>query len=128
MTKTILTLVLAVLVAVPPASAQGREADTWRTFAGQLEPNAFVSVRLKSGKSFRGHIVRVSDDAIQVNPKARVAAPLRHVAYQDITSIKRQKEGGWSPATKVLVVVGVSAGVLAALAMAAMASLVGGMT
>jgi hypothetical protein len=124
MFKIFLAIVLIIVIAMPlPAAAQpASDADTWRTFAGQLEPNAFVRVRLKNGKSFRGHVVGVSPDAIRVNPKTRVAEPLRQLSYDEIQSIDRQKEPKWNPASKVLLGVGVAVGVLYAVAIAALAS------
>jgi len=126
MTRSIIVLVLCALAAIPaaPASAQPvGDADAWRVFASHLEPNAFVRIRLANGKSLRGHVVRVDDEVLRLNPRTRVAVPLQQYAYSEIVSIERQKEPKWNPASKVLLGVGIGVGVLYAIAIAAVASI-----
>jgi hypothetical protein len=123
MGRLMMVVVLCGLMAAP-ARAQGvRDDEAWRVFAAQLEPNAFIRVRLASGKSFRGYVVGADQQELRVNPKTRVGEPLRRLAYSDIVSIERQKEPKWNPAAKVLVGVGVAWAVLYGVALVAIASL-----
>jgi hypothetical protein len=112
MGKWILVGVLSGLIAAPLNAQNVRDDEAWRAFAVQLEPNAFIKVRLTSGKSFRGYVVGADQQELRVNPKTRVAEPLRRLAYSDIVSIERQKEPKWNPAAKVLLGVGISWAVL----------------
>lgn len=125
MMRSIVAATLIVLLAIPARAEQARSADAWRTFAEKLEPNAFVKIKLADGKSLRGHVVHSDSEAIQLNPKTRVAVPLRDVSYSEIVSIERQKEPKWNPASKVLLGVGVGLGVFYVLAVAAVAGLYG---
>jgi len=122
MGKLMLVTVLSALMAVPLNGQTVRDDEAWRAFATQLEPNAFIKIRLASGKSFRGYLVGADEHELRVNPKTRVAEPLRRLAYADIVAIERQKEPKWNPAAKVLLGVGVSWAVLYGVALAILAS------
>ena len=122
MLKQLIALLLVGIVAAPAAAQHPRDADDWRGFAARLEPNAFVKILLVDGHSLRGHIVRVDGDAVRVNPKTRVAVPLRTIRYDEIRSIERQKEAKWNPASKVLLGVGVAVGLLYVIAIAAISA------
>jgi len=122
MGKVILVAVLSALLAAPLHAQSVRDGEAWRACAASVEPNAGTKVRLTSGKSFRGYVVGADDHELRVNPKTRVAEPLRRLAYSDVVSIERQKESKWNPATKVLVGVGVAWAVLYGIALLAYAS------
>ena len=122
MGKLILVAMLSALIALPLNAQTVRDDEAWRAFAGQLESNAFIKVRLSSGKSFRGYVVGADEHELRVNPRTRVAEPLRRLAYSDIVSIERQKEPKWNPAAKVLLGVGVSWAVLYGVALLVLAS------
>ena len=120
--RTIIALTLSVLMA-PPAFAQQNDAEAWRTFAQQLPANAFVRIKLTDGTNLRAYVVQATDEGLRVNPKTRVAVPLRQLSYGDIVSIERQKVPKWNPASKVLLGVGIAVGVLYMIAFAALAGL-----
>jgi len=122
MGKVILVAVLSASLAAPLNAQNVRDDEAWRAFAANLEPNAFIKVRLASGKSLRGYVVGADDHELRVNPKTRVAEPLRRLAYADVVSIERQKEPKWNPAAKVLLGVGVSWAVLYGVALLILAS------
>jgi translation initiation factor IF-1 len=101
-----------IVLSVPSAHAQERVADgsVWHSYVEKLEPNAYVRVRLADGNSLKGHIVEVRDDGFRLNPKTRVAVPVRNLAYGDVASVDVLREPKWNPAVKVLLGVGVGAG------------------
>ena len=124
-TKIAAVIVALTLSGIPSMAQTTSNSNAWRSFAAQLEPNAFVKIKLANGRSLRAHVVNVDDQALQVNPKTRIAVPLQQIPYNDITSIERQKEPKWNPAAKVLLGVGIGVGALYVVAIAAVASLYG---
>ena len=122
MKKALVAVMLCALMAAPLGAQQGSDDEVWRAFAARLEPNAFVKIRLANGETLRGHVVQADAAALRVNPKTRIAIPLRQLPYTEIRSIERQHEARWNPASKVLLGVGIGLGVLYAFAIAALAS------
>jgi hypothetical protein len=104
-------LVMALATSSVMAQLRQDPSDVWRAFAEQLPPGALVSVHLKNGKSVEGHLVQVTADALHLNPKARIAVPVRVFAFDTIQSIDREKEGR-SPGAKVLIGTSASLGAL----------------
>src|SRR5215470_5014529 len=96
---------LALVFAFVASAARAQDQNLWRSFAEKLPPGAFVVVRLSNGSTVKGHLVQVADDTVTVLPKTRLPVPARSLAFADIASIDRQKEG-MSPGAKVLVGVG----------------------
>jgi hypothetical protein len=110
MCNTVIPILIALLAANPVRAQQsaGNQSDMWRTFAEKLDPGALVTVRLKDGSHFKGHLIQVSPEALQVKPKTRIAVPVRAVPLGAIESIQREKDG-MSPGAKVALGVGVGA-------------------
>src|SRR5262245_47164400 len=86
-------------------------ADVWRAFAEKLPVGEFVSIRLKTGKSVRGHFLQATGDAMRIKPRTRIPVPMRDIAFGDVESITREKEG-MSPGAKVALGVGIGAGAM----------------
>jgi hypothetical protein len=84
------------------------DAQAWRTLTSRLGPGATVQVRLKDGRQLRGSVVPGGDEALRIKPHTRVPVPILTVAFEDVDSIERWKEG-LMPGVKVLL--GVAAGV-----------------
>ena len=105
-------ILILFLIAQPLRAGQAvDQSDRWRTFAGQLQPDAFIVVRLADGTRIKGHFVQVSADVLHVKLKTRRPVPVRQVPLTEVASIERQKEGmsaGW----KFVIVAGVAAGVI----------------
>jgi hypothetical protein len=112
MHTAVVAVILAVLIAAAPAAAQepGSEGAAWRALAEALEPGAFVAVRTKDGKRVKGTLVQHSSYGILIKPKTRIPGPARELAFGDIDSIERQKQG-MSPGLKVVLGVGIGIGV-----------------
>jgi hypothetical protein len=100
------------LAASPVRAQQGAasHSDVWGSFAERLGPGTLVTVRLKDGSHFKGRLIAVSSDALQVKPKTRIAVPIRAVPLDTVESIEREKEVGMSPGGKVALGVGVGVG------------------
>src|SRR5262245_38333239 len=107
--RHVIVALLIVGLAAPAARAQEPRVDgsIWRTYVQTLKPNAFVRVRTANGKSMKGRIVQVGDNALRFNPKTRVAVPPREVPYEEIVAIDLAKEPRWNPAVKTLLGVGI---------------------
>jgi hypothetical protein len=120
--KPVVVQLLIGLMAASSMTAQQRQEppEVWRAYAGKLEAGAFVRVRLKDGVSVKGHFIQATSDAFRVKPKTRIPVAIRDVAFTDIESIERQKEGK-SPGTKVLIGVGIGAASFLAFALTAFA-------
>jgi hypothetical protein len=114
-----LAAMLLVAMSASVLHAQDR-TDLWRSYVEHLPANTLVVVVLKNGKSFRGHVVRVTEDSVVLLRKTRLAVPPSTFALDDVESIEPQKET-WSPGAKVLVGVGSAAGVLFTLFVIALA-------
>ena len=90
----VIPVLVLFLIAQPLRAGQAvDQANRWRTFAEQLQPDAFILVRLSDGTRIKGHFIQVSGDVLQVQPKARRAVPARQVPLTEVASIERQKEG-----------------------------------
>jgi hypothetical protein len=110
--KRIVGSLLALTITSASLAAQRpTDADAWRTFALGLQPNAFVEVHLKDGRTIRGHVLDSSDDALRISPKTRVAVPLQQLSYGDIASIEMRKAPKMTPGSKVLLGVGIGLGI-----------------
>jgi hypothetical protein len=125
--KPVVVQLLIVLMAAPSLTAQQRQEppEVWRAYVEKLEAGAFVRVRLTDGTSVKGHFIQATSDAFRVKPKTRIPVAIRGVAFTDIESIERQKEGK-SPGAKVLIGVGVGAASFLTFALIAFAAWSGG--
>lgn len=96
--KTIITLALALVVAVQPAAAQSADsAQLWRAFAAKLEIGTVVKVRLHEGRSFTATVLEAGPDALMLQPRTRVVVPVQPVRYEEIASLERERKGGIGP-------------------------------
>jgi hypothetical protein len=123
MHNTVILILIALLAAHPVRAQQGagNQSNMWRTFAEKLDPGTLVTVRLTDGSHFKGHLIQVSPEALQVKPKTRIAVPVRAVPLEAIESIQREREG-ISPGAKVALGVGVGAATFLVLAFLAFMS------
>jgi hypothetical protein len=111
LTHTVIPMLIVLLAASPVRAQQAaaNHSDVWGRFAERLGPGALVTVRLKDGSHFKGHLIAVSSDALQVKPKTRIAVPIRAVPLDAVESIERERDG-MSPGSKVALGVGVGVG------------------
>ena len=102
---------MTTMICLPPLHAQTRPGvDVWRAYAEKLDVTDLVRLRTRDGKSMKGYVVQVGDTALMVNPRTRVAEPLREIPLDQIVSIDRQREPRLNPAAKVLLGVGIGVG------------------
>jgi hypothetical protein len=109
--KTSLALILTLLVAAHPVAAQSADsAALWRAFAEKLEVGAVLKIRTHDGQSFTATLVQVQADAIQVQPRMRLAVPVQPVPYDAIASLERARNGiGPGKAAAIGIATGVGA-------------------
>lgn len=125
-TKGIVPLVISafLVTAAVPRAQQVQGAEIWREFAATLQPGASISVRLTGGQRVKASLLRVSDEAITIQPQTRVPVPPQQVAYRDIESLELQRTGGGIGVGKAVAVgVAVGAGAFLGLLMIALATL-----
>jgi hypothetical protein len=111
-------LVLAIVGTSSLLSAQQTapgEAQMWRTAVINLEAAALVSVRMKDGSRMKGTVLRVGDETFALKPRTRIPVAARELRFDDVASIERTKPS-MSPGKKVLLGVGIGAGVYALVA------------
>jgi hypothetical protein len=108
--RSAIALVLVTALCVPAARAQG-QPDLWHSFAERLPPGALVVVRLSNGSTVQGQIVQVTSESMTILPKKRLPVPARALAFTDVESMERLKEG-MSPGAKVLASVGAAGGIV----------------
>jgi hypothetical protein len=83
----------------------------WIAVAQALGPGAFVAIRTKDGDRLKGTLIQSSADAIRVQPRTRIPVAVRDIAYTDIDFLERTRKPGMSPGAKVVLGVGIGAGV-----------------
>jgi hypothetical protein len=112
MSRVIATLVVITLVL--PGAALSQDAASpavWRDFARQVQVGSELRVRLRNGQQFTAGLVSAAEDALLLQPKTRRPVDVQRVAYSEIESLERRKQGGMSVAKAVGLGVGVGAGV-----------------
>ena len=104
-------VVLAILLTAQPSLlAQAQDTSAmWRTFAEKIEVGARLTLRLRAGARFTATLVEARPDVLLVQPRTRLAVPVRPVPYDDIVSIEREKGGGVSAGKAAAI--GVASGV-----------------
>ncbi len=123
MTRTlVVALTLAALLgSTVNAQQSGTESSAWRAVAAALAPGAFVEIRLKDGRRFRGTFVEQRSEAVLFKPKTRIPVPAAEIAFDDIDSLEPRKPG-MSPGMKVVIGVASGVGAFMLLALAALAN------
>ena len=111
MSRFIALFIMVTLLTPGSAAAQGAaNADVWRDFARQVDVGSRLRVRLHNGQRFDAALVSAAEDAVLLQPKTRRPVDVQRVAYGDIESLERRKEGGFSVGRAVGIGVGVGAG------------------
>ncbi|MFN7984695.1 MAG: hypothetical protein U0Q11_22865 [Vicinamibacterales bacterium] len=105
---------LMMFITCMPSSAQttssaSLDSQRFRELAHALEPAAFVSVRLTSGRRLTGTIVAVGDESFVFQRRARIPEPTREVRFDDVVALERARRG-MNSGQKVLVGIGSSVG------------------
>ena len=118
-TSLIALTLVALLCATTHAQPQpSQEPAAWQAMAATLPAGAFVEIRLKDGRRFRGAVLERGAEALIFKPKTRVPVPAAEIAFRDIDSIEARTPG-MSPGKKVVI------GVASALAGAVILGLAG---
>jgi hypothetical protein len=124
MSRAVVLLVVATLLL--PRAAASQDAATpevWRDFAQRVEVGSELRVRLRNGQRFSATIVSAAEDGLLLQPKTRRPVAVQRVAYSEVESLERRKQGGMSAAKAVGVGVGVGAGVFLGFLLMAVATL-----
>ena len=90
--RSILTVLLAALLAWPPAaSAQGQ--PDWRQAIDALPPLTPIVVQFRDGKKLSGTVVGIRAEGFEVLRRTRYPEPARFVRYEDVATIERHQTG-----------------------------------
>ena len=106
-------IALLITVTLLPASVAGQSAataDVWRQFAQRVEVGSELRVRLRNGQRFNATLVNAAEDAALLQPKTRRPVDVQRVAYADVESLERRKEGGIGVGKAVAIGAGVGIG------------------
>lgn len=109
----VLGLILASAMGATPAFAQPtapNEPALWRDLVVALEPGAVIALRLKDGSRRQGTVLHVGENTFTFKARTRIPVAARDIAFTDVATLERHKPS-MSPAKKVLLGVGVGAGV-----------------
>jgi len=99
-TSVIAMTLVALLTATSHAQQPADEPPAWQAVAATLPAGAFVEVRLKDGRTFRGTVVEVGAETLRFKPKRFRAV---EIAFRDIDSLEPKKAPGMSPWTPVVI-------------------------
>lgn len=114
------TLMTAMLAT--PAAAQDASRD-WKTLASSLKPGARIELDLADGTHIEGTVIGQEAELLLVSPKTRIPVTPWRVGYSEIRAIEvKNGHDGMRPGTKVLIGIGVGAGVMAILGAIAVAT------
>lgn len=119
---TMVALLLGALMLPAPVTAAQSQADLWRTFAESLDPGTDLNVRLNNGQRFRATLVRVTDDALFLQPRTRVPVPVQPVPYEGIVALERRRGDGVRAAKSAAIGVAAGAGTFFAILLMVLAA------
>lgn len=106
-------LVVSTVGLAGPASAgqpTPSEAALWREMLDRLDAGTQIAVRLKTGARRRGIVLRVGDESFTFKPYTRIPVEAREIRFSEVANIELQQPS-MSPGKKVLLGVGIGAGV-----------------
>ena len=98
-----------------PAAAQEASRD-WTALASSLKPGTRIELDLADGTHVEGIVLGQDGDRLVFNPKTRIPVAPWRIAYSDLRAIDVKNTDGMRPGTKVLLGVGIGAGVFLVLA------------
>jgi hypothetical protein len=74
-----------------------------------MTPGARIAVTTTDGKTMKGTLMIVQDDAIVVRPRTRVPEPAQTIPMAQIATIETEREGGMGRAIAIGAAVGAGA-------------------
>ena len=93
-----------------PAAAQGTSRD-WATLASSLKPGIRIELDLADGTHIEGTVLGQDGDQLVFNPRTRIPVAPWRISYSELRSIDVKHKDGMRPGTKVLLGIGIGAGV-----------------
>ena len=107
--SVIAVTLMAFLNATANAQQPAAEPPAWQAMAATLPPGAFVEIRLKDGRTFRGTLLEHGLETLRLKPKGVRAV---QIAFRDIDSLEPTQAPGLSPWKPVLITVATILGAL----------------
>ena len=112
---TFVAWTLVMLLAAPPQLFAQTRAELWRSFAERLEPGKTLKLRLADGPRVTATLLRVSDDAMIVQPRTRAAVPPQEVRFDAVETMEIEQSKGIGIGKAVAIGAAVGAGAWLAL-------------
>jgi hypothetical protein len=97
----------------PPVPARVADREVLADFAGQLRIGSRVKATITGNRIVRGTLLKRTDQALVIQPRARVAEPLIEVPFDDLLAL--EQEGPSSGGTGRAAAIGAGVGAGAAL-------------
>ena len=79
-------------------------------FASQLKVGAHVRATITGNRTIRGTLVKRTDRAIVIQPRARVAEPLVEVPFDELVALEQETPSSGSTGRAIAIGAGVGAG------------------
>lgn len=105
-------VMVAVMLAAPAVEAQPIDqnlAERWHQVVADLEPAAYVAIRMKNGRKVKGTVLAAGDRTFTFMPRTRIPVPAVEIDYGEIATLERSRQG-MSPGLKVLIGAGAGVG------------------
>ena len=79
-------------------------------FAGQLKVGSHVRATITGNRTIRGTLVKRTDRALVIQPRARVAEPLVEVRFDELVALEQETPSSGSTGRAIAIGAGVGAG------------------
>ena len=100
------------LQTVPAVPASTADRGVLADFVKQLQLGSRVKATVTGNRTFRGTLVKRTDDALMLQPRTRVPEPVVEIRYADLMAIEPEvRASGTGRAIAIGVAVGVGAAV-----------------
>ncbi len=119
MRATVIALLVS-LVTIGADSVLAQESADWRRVADAIPLGSKIKVQKADGERITGTLMRVDSNAMLVKRNARRPEPAIAVSFDQVGSVERSKEGGFSIGKAIAIGAGAGAGAMLTIIMFAL--------
>jgi hypothetical protein len=95
----------------PQAPVKAADREVLAEFAGQLRIGSRVKATITGNRIVRGTLMKRTDQALVLQPRARVAEPLIEVPFDALLALEQEEKSSGSTGRGIAIGAGVGAGV-----------------
>jgi hypothetical protein len=95
----------------PQATVKVADREVLAEFAGQLRIGSRVRATITGNRIVRGTLMKRTDHALVIQPRARVAEPLIEVPFDELLALEQEEKSSGSTGRGIAIGAGVGAGV-----------------